>query len=99
MVSQFEKYDTLSSNTQNTSYDYTSVMHYGKDDFTANSSNTLEPLQPYVKIGQRYFLSSIDIAAIRMFYNCSGVGTTLPTPTTTPAPRKHTHQKKRTVSF
>ena len=93
MLSQFTKYDSVTSDTQGTSYDYNSVMHYGSNDFTANGSATIEPLQANVKIGQRYFLSSIDIAAIQMFYSCSGVGTTLPTPTTTPATRKHSHQQ------
>lgn len=93
MLSQFEKFDSMTTDTQGTSYDYNSVMHYGKKDFNANGSDTIEPLQANVKIGQRYFLSSIDIVAIQMFYNCSGVGTTLPTPTTTPATRKPSHQR------
>ena len=61
----------------------------GKNDFTANSSPTIIPLQLNVKIGQRYFLSSIDIAAVRMFYSCSGVGTTLPPPTIPTTTRKY----------
>lgn len=91
MLSQFTKYDSVTSDTQGTPYDFDSVMHYGSDDFTANGFNTIEPIPPYVKIGQRYFLSSIDISAIRLFYSCSAVGTTLPPPTTTPTTRKHAH--------
>ena len=88
LLSQFTKYSSTTSNTQNISYDYHSVMHYGTDAFTANGSPTIVPRQANVKIGQRYFLSSSDIAAIRKFYSYSGVGTTLPTPTTTTPTRK-----------
>ena len=91
MQSQFSKYDTYSSDTQGTPYDYTSVMHYQAAAFSANGSATIVPLQPNVKIGQRYKLSPTDIAAIRKFYNCSGVGTTLPAPATTTS--KHFHQE------
>ena len=83
LLSQFTKYTSTNSNTQNTSYDYKSVMHYGKSAFTANGLPTIVTLQANVKIGQRYFLSSNDIVAVRKFYSCSGVGTTLPPPTTT----------------
>ena len=85
----FDKYDTSTSDTQNTPYDYHSVMHYGKYDFTSNTSPTLVPLEANVKIGQRYFLSPIDIEGVRKFYSCSGIGTTLPTPTTTTTTRKY----------
>ena len=67
----------------NTPYDYPSVMHYEKTAFSSNLLPTIEPLQPNVKIGQRYKLSSIDIQEIRLFYGCTGTGPTLP-PTTTP---------------
>ena len=83
MLGQFSKYDTLGTDTQDTPYDYSSVMHYQQNSFTANGSATIVPLQANVKIGQRYYLSPVDIAAIRKFYTCSGVGTTLPTPTVT----------------
>lgn len=81
LESQFTKYDSVSSDTLNTPYDYHSVMHYRADSFTSNGLPTIVPVQPNVKIGQSYFLSATDIAAIRQFYSCSGVGTTLPPPT------------------
>ena len=69
---------------QNTPYDYESVMHYETTAFSRNNLPTIEPLQPYVKIGQRYYLSKIDIQEIRLFYNCPASGVTLPpSPTTT----------------
>ena len=58
-------------------------MHYQRTAFSANGSATIEPLQPNVKIGQRYILSPVDVTAVQKFYNCSTVGTTLPTPTPT----------------
>ena len=85
MLSQFSKYDTISSDTQGSPYDYTSVMHYQRGAFSANGSPTIEPLQQNVKIGQRYFLSPNDIATIQKFYGCSGVGPTLPATVTAAA--------------
>ena len=96
LLSQFTKYTTTNTRTQNIPYDYQSVMHYEKNAFTANGSPSITPLQANVKIGQRYFLSSSDITAIRQFYNCSGIGTTLPPPTTTTAARKFAQQENIT---
>jgi hypothetical protein len=84
MLSNFDKYDNSYVNTQGTSYDYGSVMHYEEYAFSSNGLPTIEPLQPGVSIGQRNGMSTIDIQEIRLFYNCSSNGTTLPTiPTTT----------------
>jgi hypothetical protein len=57
-------------------------MHYGNKDFSLNNSPTIEAIQPNTKIGQRYYLSTIDIQEVRLYYNCTGSGPTLP-PTTT----------------
>ncbi|CAF2437384.1 unnamed protein product [Rotaria sp. Silwood2] len=62
----------------NTSYDYASVMHYPPNAFSVNNRPTIEPLQPNVTIGQRFNLSSIDIQEVRILYNCSATGVTLP---------------------
>ena len=70
--------------TQNTSYDYASVMHYRKTAFSSNGLPTIEPLQWNVEIGQRHNMSEIDIQEVRLFYNCSSNDVTSPTmPTTT----------------
>jgi hypothetical protein len=45
------------------SYDYGSIMHYGRDYFSANGQDTIVPKQD-VPIGQRQGLSAGDIAAI-----------------------------------
>ena len=81
MENQFTKYNNTIVNTLNTPYDYSSVMHYAKTDFSNNLLPTIEPLQSNIKIGQRYKLSTIDIQEIRLFYSCSAVGTLLPTTT------------------
>ncbi|CAF3759357.1 unnamed protein product, partial [Rotaria sordida] len=80
----FDKYDNIRVNTLNTPYDYRSLMHYGSTAFSINDSPTIEPIQSGVTIGQRNNLSAIDIQAVRLFYNCTASGITLP-PTTTPS--------------
>ena len=87
MQYNFEKYDNIRVNTLNTPYDYGSLMHYGSTAFSINNSPTIEPIQPGVTIGQRSNLSSIDIQAVRLLYNCTASGNPLPT-TTPPATRK-----------
>ncbi|CAF4985960.1 unnamed protein product, partial [Rotaria sp. Silwood1] len=88
MQSNFQKYDNTVVNTLNTPYDYASVMHYGKTEFSNNTLPTIEPLQANIKIGQRYKLSPTDIQEIRQFYSCPATGALLTTtvPTTTIAP-------------
>ncbi|CAF1451474.1 unnamed protein product [Adineta ricciae] len=74
----FEKYDNKFLNTFNTSYDYSSIMHYGRYVFSSNDLPTIEPLQANVIIGQRNNMSSTDILEVRLLYNCSAIGVTLP---------------------
>ncbi len=84
MAFNFDKYDSSIVDTQKTPYDYASVMHYEPDAFSSNGLPTIEPLQPNVEIGQRYNMSTTDIEEVRIFYNCSSSGGTLPPiPTTT----------------
>ena len=84
MEHNFEKYNNTVVDTQNTPYDYGSVMHYSKNGFSANNLSTIEPLQQNVSIGQRENMSAIDIQEVRLFYNCSTNGITFPPmPTTT----------------
>ena len=78
MERNFEKYNNTVVDTQNTPYDYESVMHYSKNGFSANNLSTIEPLQPNVSIGQRENMSAIDIQEVRLFYNCSADGITFP---------------------
>ncbi|CAF1264609.1 unnamed protein product [Adineta ricciae] len=90
MLFNFDKYNNSEVDTQNTPYDYESVVHYEIYALSINGLPTIEPLQPNVKIGQRYKLSDIDIQEMRQFYNCSANGATLP-PTTTAATTTSTY--------
>ena len=83
----FDKYNDTFVDTLNTSYDYSSIMHYGRHVFSSNRLPTIEPLQANVTIGQRHNMSSTDIHEVRLLYNCSAIGPTLPQITTT-TPRK-----------
>ncbi|XP_075692887.1 embryonic protein UVS.2-like [Rhinoderma darwinii] len=66
----FLKYD---SNNLGLEYDYLSVMHYGRYAFSIEPNNlpTIIP-KPIssVPIGQRYGLSTLDIAKINKLYQC-----------------------------
>lgn len=65
----FQKHDT---NNLNTPYDYSSIMHYGKDAFSVGyGRDSITPIpNPNVPIGQRNGLSRWDIARINMLYGC-----------------------------
>ncbi|UJR19040.1 hypothetical protein I4U23_022171 [Adineta vaga] len=78
MDTQYVIYKNPVADMFNSPYDYASIMHYGKYDFSKNSLATIEPLQPNIKIGQRYNLTSGDIQLVRRYYNCSSTGLTLP---------------------
>ena len=45
-------------------YDYGSVMHYPRNAFSVNGSDTITPVDPTAQIGQRVALSAGDIAAV-----------------------------------
>lgn len=52
------------------SYDYGSIMHYGRYAFSKNNQPTIESIPPGKTLGQRNGLSSNDIAAIKSIYSC-----------------------------
>ena len=84
MEYSFEKYDSTAVDIQNTPYDYASVMHYDQYGFSLNGYPTITPKQSDAKIGQRDNMSAIDIQEVRLFYNCSSIGSTFsPISTTT----------------
>lgn len=83
MENNFVKYTSAQTDTLSTPYDYGSVMHYFPTAFSRNGLPTIEPLQSGVTIGQQLNLSTIDVQAVRILYNCTANGITLP-PTTTP---------------
>uniref|UniRef100_A0AAG5DK38 Metalloendopeptidase n=1 Tax=Anopheles atroparvus TaxID=41427 RepID=A0AAG5DK38_ANOAO len=52
-------------------YDYDSVMHYGPTAFSVDKRQTIVPLKPDAKIGQRNGLSYKDIMRLNFLYpNC-----------------------------
>uniref|UniRef100_A0A3Q2ZEG9 Metalloendopeptidase n=1 Tax=Kryptolebias marmoratus TaxID=37003 RepID=A0A3Q2ZEG9_KRYMA len=65
----FYKHDT---NNLNTPYDYSSIMHYGRDAFSIGyGKDTITPIpNPNVPIGQRNGMSRWDITRINMLYGC-----------------------------
>ncbi|KAG9346478.1 hypothetical protein JZ751_006789, partial [Albula glossodonta] len=68
-IYNFEKQDT---NNQNTPYDYSSIMHYGRTAFsTQRGKETITPIpNPNIEIGQRSNLSTWDIRRINILYRC-----------------------------
>lgn len=55
-------------------YDYGSIMHYPRNAFSIDASDTITPVQAGAQIGQRTALSSGDIAAANSL--CLGAGPT-----------------------
>jgi len=82
MAYNFDKYNSTYASTLNTSYDYTSVMHYESDAFSVNGSSTIETILGNFSIGQRDNMSNTDIYEVRLFYNCSSTGAVTLSPTT-----------------
>lgn len=50
-------------------YDYDSIMHYGAKSFSKNGEDTIVPLIPGKKIGQRDKMSANDIKTLRELYS------------------------------
>ncbi|KAK2819469.1 hypothetical protein Q7C36_021115 [Tachysurus vachellii] len=64
-------FELKNTNNLNTTYDYSSVMHYGRTAFSINGLDTITPIpDPSVEIGQRTELSAIDILRINKLYKC-----------------------------
>ncbi|XP_071143350.1 embryonic protein UVS.2-like isoform X1 [Mytilus edulis] len=73
------KKETQYIDTLGAPYDYGSIMHYGKDTFSANGKPTLIPLfDPKGTMGQRTDLSLVDIWKINKLYKCTGIKPPIP---------------------
>lgn len=68
----FLLYDSNHVSMFSTSYDYESIMHYGRNAFSRNGRNTITTLNPTFssRIGQRNQLSTGDVSRIRNMYSC-----------------------------
>ncbi|XP_014057058.2 meprin A subunit beta isoform X1 [Salmo salar] len=77
----FEKRSASQTSTLGTPFDYTSVMHYGKEDFTNGNGSTIITKQPEYQdvIGQRLDMSSNDVLKLNTLYNCTSAVTFLET--------------------
>ena len=69
----FRKYSTSSINSLNVPYDYGSIMHYGKRDFSKFPYllTTIKPKKSGVSIGQRKHLSALDVRQMNLYYECN----------------------------
>ncbi|XP_030641226.1 meprin A subunit beta-like [Chanos chanos] len=69
----FNKHNQSEITTQGTPYDYTSVMHYGKDGFTNGNGSTIITKLPEFQdvIGQRLDMSSYDVVELNKLYKCN----------------------------
>uniref|UniRef100_A0A672G4B0 Metalloendopeptidase n=1 Tax=Salarias fasciatus TaxID=181472 RepID=A0A672G4B0_SALFA len=72
----FDKQDT---NNLGVSYDYGSIMHYGKTAFSIDGyMETITPIpDPSVNIGQQKDFSKLDIEKLNKLYSCEQNGNTL----------------------
>ncbi|KAM4618126.1 embryonic protein UVS.2-like [Discoglossus pictus] len=78
--SNLANFDKMVTNNLGLEYDYSSVMHYGRYDFSigAGLPTIIPKPDPTVNIGQRYGLSNLDISKINKLYNCDACSTVLP---------------------
>ena len=97
----FDKYTNDEVDTQMTSYDYGSVMHYDRYAFALNRTQpTITPtMNASAFIGQRAGLSLTDIIEIQRFYDCIPMSTTsTSTTTTTDNPNAYTKSVRNNFS-
>ncbi|XP_036393814.1 meprin A subunit beta-like [Megalops cyprinoides] len=69
----FLKYSKNETTTLDTQYDYTSVMHYGKNEFANRTGPTIITKLPEFQdvIGQRLEMSQTDVVRLNRLYNCT----------------------------
>jgi len=76
----FNKYPRSTIDSLGTPYDYDSIMHYAPKEFSRNNRYTIQPRRQGVRIGNRSYLSRIDIKQVNMMYRCNGGGGGNPAP-------------------
>ncbi|XP_072242962.1 meprin A subunit beta-like [Leuresthes tenuis] len=72
-VNNFRKVDSNESTTHGVPYDYRSVMHYGKNDFTNGNGSTIITKDPKFQdvIGQTLEISTSDVQELNLLYKCN----------------------------
>ncbi|KAI2655271.1 Meprin A subunit beta [Labeo rohita] len=71
--SNFNKYNKNISTTQDTPYDYYSVMHYNKNAFSNGNGSTIITKRPELQdvTGQRLDMSEYDVIELNKCYKCN----------------------------
>nr|QNH72425.1 toxin candidate TRINITY_DN36852_c0_g2_i2 [Pachycerianthus maua] len=73
MEYNFNKYSSSTIDDLGKSYDYASVMHYGRYAFSKNGLQTIRKVNdPNYVLGQRVGLSTIDAMEVNALYDCQG---------------------------
>ena len=67
---QFYKYRAGETDTLGLGYDIQSIMHYDRDTFSRDGSDTIRPKVPGTSVGNAHQLSTLDIAKANRFYGC-----------------------------
>ena len=71
---QFRKFQPGQTNTLGLGYDFQSIMHYRRNTFSKDGSDTIRPKVPTSSFGTSRQLSPLDIAKARALYNCRTTG-------------------------
>ncbi|XP_068723572.1 zinc metalloproteinase nas-15-like [Montipora capricornis] len=74
MEFNFNKYSRSTIDSLGTPYDYGSVMHYDSRAFSRNGRPTIVAKKSGVTLGNRRYLSKIDILQMNLLYKCNGGG-------------------------
>jgi len=95
----FQKYTRSVINSMGVPYDYLSVSHYRKDQFTPGSLQ-IETLDKSMqdKIGSQQQLSVLDVKQLAMMYRCDGTKT-LPPTLIPPTPRPQFCEDENGLSY
>ncbi|XP_031550609.1 zinc metalloproteinase nas-13-like [Actinia tenebrosa] len=68
---QFKIRSSMESTNLGQPYDFRSIMHYHRKEFSKNGKNTIESLQdPNMELGSMNSLSAIDVMQINRLYRC-----------------------------
>ena len=69
-TSEFDRFEPGETNLLGYGYDYASIMHNDRNNFSINGSDTIESKDPSIPIGGARELSPLDILKTNKLYNC-----------------------------